>query len=428
MSSASERMLAIIDCQSFYASCERVFEPKLEGVPVVVLSNNDGCVVAMSLEAKALGIPMGIPWFKISAWARVNGVVARSSNYELYGSLSARVMEIIGKHCAWQEVYSIDESFVGLQGTLEQLTELGHRIRADVLQCTGIPTRVGIARSKTLAKLAIRGAKKNPALGGVCHFGQYEPDRADRILAATHVTDLWGVAGRTSKKLATLGIASAKDLRDADAKQIRKKFSVVLERTVHELRGISCIPLEEEPRQYKDQLIFSRSFAHPVTTAPAMEQVLSIYAQKVSSRLRAQGQVAGQITAWAATSWHAAGEHHTPQAVVPLATPTDEPITIGKAAGALLPQLRPGTKYVRAAIVLTALAPRGSASPLSLFADDFAGLHIGETLDAITAKLGGRAIGIGRGGLKSAPSWDMKRGMLSKRATTHWDEMCEATA
>ncbi|MEB4616092.1 Y-family DNA polymerase, partial [Leucobacter sp. M11] len=409
--------VALIDVNSFFASCERVLAPSLEGKPVVVLSNNDGCVVARSAEAKALGIEMGVPWFKLEAWAKQAGVVARSSNYELYGSLSSRVMQILGRYAAWQEIYSIDESFLGLRGTPEALTEAGHAMRTEVLRNTGLPVGVGIAPSKTLAKIASRGAKRAEHLGGVCSLDDYEPERLDRILAATPTTELWGVARRSGKKLAELGIHTAKDLRDADASLIRKRFSVVMHRTVLELRGIPCIPLEED-RSEKEQIIFSRSFSTPVQTAAEMSQVLSIYAQRIGTRLRAQGSLAKTMTAWAATS-HYAQEHHAPHAVVRFELPTDEPITIAKRAGALLDLLRHGTRYARAGIVLTELSPASSHGVLDLFAPEFEGRRIGQTLDAVAKKHGSRAIGIGRGGLRDAPSWNMRRNMLSPRITTH---------
>lgn len=427
MSPDPERMIALVDCESFYASCERVFEPALEGKPIVVLSNNDGCVVALNMEAKALNIPMGIPWFKLKGYAAAAGVIARSSNYELYGSLSARVMELIGRYSSDQQVYSIDESFIGLRGTVDELTEIGKAIRADVLRCTGIPVRVGIGRTKTQAKLASRGAKADLALGGVCHLDAYTPDHQDRILEGTATTDLWGIASRTGKRLTGMGIHTARDLRDAEPKWIRKRFSVVMERTVLELRGIPCIPLEEE-RATKDQLIFSRSFSSPVTSSADMQQVLSIYAQRVSSRLRAQGQIVGVVSAWAATSWHRPEESHTPHVAVGLPTPTDDPIGIAKAAHALIHRIQHGKPYVRAGVVLTGLMPKTSSTPLALFEPEFEGRRIGETLDAITNSLGPRAIGVGLGGLKSAPSWNMRRDMLSRRAMTHWDELCEAVA
>lgn len=420
-------MIALVDCESFYASCERVFDPSLDGKAIVVLSNNDGCVVAMNREAKALGIAMGTPWFKVEGFARAHGVVARSSNYELYGSLSARVMHIIGRHSAWQEVYSIDESFIGLRGTVDELVRVGHAIRDEVMRSTGVPVRVGIGRSKTLAKLASRGAKADLSLDGVCHLGSYSPAHLDRIMAGTAVTDLWGVAGRTGKKLAGMGIFTAHDLRDADAKLIRKRFSVVLERTVMELRGVPCIELEG-PRDHKDQLIFSRSFSRPITNAHEMRQVLSIYAQRVSERMRAQGLVAQFVSSWAATSWHSEGVMHTPHTAARLAAASDDPVVIARAAVALLPQLQHGTRYVRAGVVLTGLHPKGSLTPLDLFSPEFEGRRTGETLDAITRKLGPRAIGIGLGGLRDAPTWNMRRNMLSRRATTNWAELAVARA
>ncbi|SDQ33231.1 DUF4113 domain-containing protein [Leucobacter chromiiresistens] len=336
-------------------------------------------------------------------------------------------VEIIGRYSAWQEVYSIDESFIGLHGTVDELTAIGHEIRAEVLRCTGIPVRVGIAPSKTQAKLASRGAKADLSLGGVCHLGSYSPDWMDRILAGTSTTDLWGIAGRTGKRLAGMSIFTAKDLRDAETKWIRKKFSVVMERTVFELRGISCIPLEEQP-PHKDQLIFSRSFSQPVSTREGMQQVFSIYAQRASTRLREHGLVAGVVSTWASTSRFREGEFHTAHVAVGMPTETDDPIGIAKAAFAALPRIRPGSDYVRAGVVLSGLRKKQSVAPLALFEPEYEGRRIGETLDSITQKLGPHAIGIGRGGLRGAPVWTMKREMLSRRATTHWEELCEARA
>lgn len=422
---AADHWIALVDCESFYVSCERVFDPSLEGRPVIVLSNNDGCAVTVSKEAKALGIKLGEPWFRLQAQAKRLDLTARSSNYELYGALSQRVMNVVSRFSAWQEIYSIDESWIGLKGTIEETVEIGRQIRAEVLRCTGIPVRVSIAKTKTLAKLAALGAKADPALGGVCHLGAYDPDHLDQIMDTIPVIELWGVAGRTSKRLVAKGIHSVKDLRDADARLIRKWFSVVLQRTVFELRGVSCTPIDDQPQPDKQQLIFSRSFSSPVTTVAEMRQVLSIYAQKVSTRLRAQGLVAANVAAWASTSWYSTFESHAPYVPVQLTTETDEPITIAKAAGALLPRLQPGTKYVRAGVVLTNLAPKGASAPLQLFEAEFEGRRLGETLDSITEKLGTGAIGVGLGGLKDTPAWNMKRELLSKRALTHWDELAE---
>lgn len=214
--SVRERVVALVDCESFYASCERVFDPTLNGKPIVVLSNNDGCVVALNREAKALGVKMGVPWFQISAWAEVSGVVARSSNYELYGALSARVMEIIGQFSAWQEVYSVDESFIGLEGTVEELLKVGAEMRERVLRYTGVPVRVAIGKTKTLAKLASLGAKADLSLNGVCHLGAYSPEKLNHIMSSIPVSEIWGVGRRLTKRLASLNIHTVAELRDAD--------------------------------------------------------------------------------------------------------------------------------------------------------------------------------------------------------------------
>ena len=230
-------------------------------------------------------------------------------------------------------------------------------------------------------------------------------------MEGTHVTDLWGIASRTGKGLAAMNIHTAKDLRDAEAKWIRKKFSVVMERTVHELRGVPCLPVEDEPTAHQDQLISSRRFSQPVTTPERMGRVRSISAQRASTK-----------------SPFKEGEHHSPYVSVALPVEGDDPVSISRAAQALVPRIRAGSSYVRAGVVLTGIRPRGSAVPLDLFAAELEGRKIGETLDAITCKHGTCTVGLGLGGLRNAPSWAMKRAMLSPRATTHWDELCEANA
>lgn len=423
-----ERMVALVDCESFYASCERVFNPALNGKPIVVLSNNDGCVVALNREAKQAGVKMGTPWFQISAWATRAGVIAQSSNYELYGALSARVMEIIGRFSAWQEVYSVDESFIGLNGTVEELVAVGREIRATVLRYTGIPVRVAIGRTKTLAKLAALGAKADLSLDGVCHLGSYSPEHLDHITQSIPVSDLWGVGGKLTKRLAGLNIQTVADLRSSDLRYMRKKFSVNIARTIQELNGVPCIPLENEsPRDHKDQLIFSRSFSTPVRGEAAMRQVLSVYAQRVSGRLREQGLTAGIVSAWCATAYYKDG-YESVNASVGLPTPTSDPIRLSKASYALLHRIRPDAAYVRAGVILTGLRAETSDIPLSLFESEYEGRQVGETLDSITKRFGSKAIGVGVGGLRSAPSWNMKRELLSRRTLTMWDELAEVKA
>ena len=386
-----------MDCVSFYANAERVFDPTLRDRPTLVLSNNDGCVVAACPLVKAMDPDiMGKPWFQIRAWCQAKGVEARSSNYELYGSLSSRVATILGRFSAWQEVYSIDESWLKLRGTPEELEPLGQEIRRTVLQLTGIPVRVAIGPTKTLAKVAAIGIKKNPAFDGVLDLRRFPEEQVSRILDSLHVTDLWGVAGRNGRRLARLGIHTARELRDADAKWLRKQFSVVMERTVLELRGQKCIGLETQPRAAKDQLIYSRSFSRKITDPDEMHQVLSIYAQRVSARLRAQSSVAGVLSVWVSTGWADEGTvPHSATRAVTLVVPSDDPIALTKAACAILPGLfpSPGIRYARAGVVLTGLRPANGIRLLPVFQPESETRGIGAVLDDITRKLGKEMVG-----------------------------------
>lgn len=412
------RAVALVDANAFYVSCERLFDPRLEGRPVVVLSNNDGCVVARSTEAKQLGVPMGEPWFKLQAIADRRGLIARSSNYELYGDLSSRLMEVIGRYSAWQEVYSIDESFIGLDGG----AAAGRAIRDGARRLLGIPVSVGIATSKTLAKLANKHAKAHPAFEGVCDLADAPPGWLDNYLATHSVVDLWGVAGRTTRRLAGYGIHSMKDLRDADDRQIRRWFSVVLARTVLELRGEHCIPLEG-PRATRDQLIYSRSFSTPITDADRMAQVMAVYAQNAAQRLRRHGLVAKTMTAWCSTSWYGQAQDH-PSVAVSLSTHTDDPIELVRAATAALPpRLTHGTRYVRAGIVVTDLVPRGSQPYLDPFVPVSERRRLGDTMQAVEDRFGPGTLGLGRAGLRTPPEWAMRRQMLTSHYTTRWEHL-----
>ncbi|QNE44264.1 hypothetical protein F1C15_10990 [Frigoribacterium sp. NBH87] len=248
----SERHVAIVDANNFYVSCERVFNPALEGRPVVVLSNNDGCVIARSQEAKALNVDMAAPWHTIAPIAAMQGVVAVSSNYELYGDMSARSAEILSRFTSHQEVYSIDESFIELTGTVDETTAQAREIRRVVRKLIGLPVSIGIAPTKTLAKLANRGSKQAAALAGVCHLGSYSSAQQTAILASVDAGDVWGIGRRTAKKLVPLGVHTAADLRDADAARIRKRFGVVQARVVQELRGVDCLPIGGPARARPD--------------------------------------------------------------------------------------------------------------------------------------------------------------------------------
>lgn len=419
----SNARIALVDVNNFYVSCERVFDPTLEGRPVVVLSNNDGCVVARSAEAKALGIATGAPWFQIQSQAKAWGLVARSSNYELYGDLSARIMEVVGRFGTWQEVYSIDESFVGLVGDPAQLQLAGRDIRAAVMRNVGVPVCVGVATTKTLAKFANRIAKQNPALGGVCALEAMPAGHVESIQSKVPASGLWGVGGKTAARLKMMGIETIADLKAADPALIRKKFSVVLQRTVMELNGTECIPHTEE-RVDKQQIMFSRSFSEPVTTVAGMEEVMGIYAQRGASRLHEEGLRASLMTISAGTSRFTAGEGSFPAATIRFATPTQDPIVLVRAAVAAIREAAvPGASYLRAGVMFSGLEPASGAGMLDIFGTEAKPPEVGGVLGEVRSKFGNMAIGIGIGGLAQAPQWSMKREHSSPRYTTEWKEL-----
>lgn len=414
--------IAHVDVNCFYASAERAFNPSLEGRPVIVLSNNDGCAVTHSPEAKALGIAMGEPWFKLAPRAKEWGLVALSSNYELYGDISARVMELLGRYSAWLEVYSIDEAFLGVKGTPAELAAMGRSVKATVRRNVGVPVCVGIGPTKTLAKLANKWAKNNKAFAGVCHWDSIPQEVRQSLLDRLSVEEVWGIAGRLTRRLNVMGVFTIADLVRADPVMIRDKFNVVVMRTVLELQGTPCIPMEEE-RIGRDQLIFSRSFAKPITTGAGIRQVMSVYGQQASARLAKHGLQAKVLTAFAGTSYFNPNDTSYASVCVPLPMPTADPVILTKAAHALLPRLVEGIRYARAGIMVTDLRPTGNQKPLELFENRHEERHIGPLLEDVTRRYGRGSIGLGFGGIRGGPDWTMKRDMLSPRYTTHWDEL-----
>ncbi|KAB1661557.1 Y-family DNA polymerase [Pseudoclavibacter sp. CFCC 13796] len=425
MPAPSLTRFALVDVNSCFAACERIFDPSLEGRPVVVLSNNDGCVVARSAEAKALGIPMGEPWFRLQAWADKHGVVARSSNYELYGDISGRIMAMLRRFSDQVEVYSIDEAFVRLSGTVGELVSTAREIRRRIRHDIGVPVSVGIAPTRTLAKLASHGAKSSRTLAGVACTDWYTPDQMNRILDSTPVSELWGVGRRGVKRLSGIGIETALQLRDSDPQNMRSRFNVNMAHTILELRGTPCIEIGDHDA-IRQQVLFSRSFSTPVSTPTEMGQVLSIYAQNASRRLRAQGSIAGSVYAWAQTAW-ATPPMHTAAAACEIVPRTADPALITRAAtGLVLPRMLEGRRYVRAGVSLSDIAQADDQVPLDLFDADTPASRVCGLMDRVNDRLGRGAIGLGLAGLQTPPDWQMKREMLSLRATTHWDELAIA--
>lgn len=282
-------MFALVDVNSFYTSCETVFRPDLQGKPVVVVSNNDGCIISRSAEAKALGIKMGAPWFRIKHDLRRQGVTVFSSNYALYADLSHRVMATLEEMAPAIEVYSIDEAFVDLSGiaNLMPLESFGRQMRERVKKITGLTVGVGIAPTKTLAKVANYAAKKWSQTGGVVDLSQRERQR--KLLPRVPVEEVWGVGRRIAKRLRLMGIETAQQLADCSTWVIRKEFNVVMERTVRELRGESCLEVDELIPT-KQQIICSRSFGHRITQYADMHQAVCAYAERAAEKLRAEHQ------------------------------------------------------------------------------------------------------------------------------------------
>ncbi|MDO8262792.1 MAG: Y-family DNA polymerase [Gallionella sp.] len=423
-----QRAIALIDCNNFYVSCERLFQPKLEGKPVVVLSNNDGCVVSRSQEAKDLGIKMGAPWFQLKDLARRHGIIALSSNYTLYADLSNRVMRLLSQWSPDQEIYSIDESFLDLTG-MSDLIRYAQTMRSTIKQCVGIPVCVGIASSKTLAKLANHIAKKQQRYDSVCDFNAMSAPELDALLAQIEAGEVWGVGRRSTSRLQQMGINSVLELKRAPAKRIRAEFGVVLERTVAELNGEACLELDDvtPPRQ---QIICSRSFGVPVSLLPDLEQAVIAYTSRAAEKLRSQHSLAGGIQVYIRTNPHKANSHKEcePQyqqaRLLPLFEHTNDTRLLCRAALSGLRHIyRSGYAYQKAGVMLTEIIP-AAARPRTLF-DDVAAQQksasLMATLDRINRRMGSGTVQLLGEGVRK--SWSMRRGNMSQRYTTEWDEL-----
>ena len=371
-------MFALVDVNNMYVSCERVFRPSLIGRPVVVLSNNDGACIARSNEAKDLGVKMAQPWFQVRHLEREAGLIALSANFELYGDMSSRMMTLVAQYAPLQEVYSIDESCLDFGGVPGDLVAIGREMRARELQWMGLPTSVGLGPTKTLAKLANHVAKmadRNPGsydapFAQVCHLGDVSQEALQRVFSATEVGSVWGVGRRMTARLNEGGIHSVLDLVNADLATLRKQFSVVLEKTVLELRGMPCMDVDHEPAA-QQQMMCSRSFGTPVTELAGLIEVVSQFATRVAEKARQQEAAAGAVHVFVTTSpFRKNDRQHSPSATIPLVRPSaDTRVIIGTAVRALQAMYRPGFNYAKAGVMLVDLRPQGQQQgELDLFA------------------------------------------------------------
>ena len=336
--------LALVDCESFYASCERIFRPDLKHVPIVVLSNNDGCVIARSAEAKKMGIGMGVPWFKVKDSFLAQGGKVFSSNFTFYGDMSARVMNILEGFVPEVEVYSIDEAFLGLDSLEEHynLYDFGCHIRSLIKQWTGVPVRIGIAPTKTLTKIALNEAKRINVPTKVHQISTVKEIR--EALKNTPVRDVWGVGRRLSEHLNQAKITNALQLANVDPCYIKRKFSVVLERTVRELRGQRCLDIENSASA-KKQIVVSRSFGTRVTDLKTLRPIVSNFAVRAAEKLRNEKQKCSQVSVFVRTSPFSDHKpQHTGYKTIEFSTPTNDTRDILIAAKkALLPIFKPGS-------------------------------------------------------------------------------------
>jgi DNA polymerase V len=357
-------LFALVDGNNFYVSCERLFRPDLNNKPVIVLSNNDGCAIARSNEAKALGIKMGAPWFEIRHFEKTHGLVALSANFALYGDLSDRVANIVSNLGPVQEIYSIDESFVDLTGVPGDVTQKSRDLRAKILKWVGIPCGIGIGSTKTLAKLAnhiAKTAERKPGsypsdLAQVCNLTLLSKMELQAIFEATPVNEVWGVGRKISAQLNEGGIMTVQDLVKLDPATVRRRWSVVLERTVLELQGTSCISLEDAPPA-KQEIACTRSFGHPITELRDVTEAVSEFASRAAEKLRKQASLAGRILVFIRTSpFRKNDPQYSRSVVVPLRRPTsDTGELVAAAIMGLRAIYRPGYKLAKAGVMLIEL-------------------------------------------------------------------------
>jgi len=412
------RVYALSDGNSFYCSCERVFDPSLEGRPVIVLSNNDGCAVARTPEAKALGIRMGDPWFKIRDHCQANGVVAKSSNYVLYGDMSRRVNEVYRTFADEVEVYSIDESFLDFTGIADP-EGYARKMRATVHRWTGIPTCVGLGPTKVLAKAANHLAKKRAELTGVCDLTSGEA--RDRLLPLLAIEDVWGVGRASVAKLEAVGIHTAADLRAMDPRLARSLLTVVGERLVRELNGVRCQDLEFVPPVRKG-IAVTRSFGVPVTTLDAMLEATTSYATRAGEKLRRHGVLAPHISVFFHTSRFSDGPAKSVSGMARLPEPTSDSIEMVRAVVLVTKRLwADGFRYSKAGVILDGLVSPDRAPKALIHAVDPRRDSLMEALDGVNARFGRGSLFVARTGVRKA--WAVRADMRSPAYTTRLGEV-----
>ena len=415
------QQLALVDCNNFYVSCERVFRPDLAKVPIVVLSNNDGCVVSRSNEAKAMGIRMSQPWFECKALAEEHGILAMSSNYALYADLSNRVMNILSDYGPQHEVYSIDECFVDLTG-IPKLREVSYAMRQRVMMWTGIPVCVGIGPTKTLAKLANHVAKKHPRSPGVFNYNALTDDQKARLLQRIPAKEVWGVGHKLTKKLARHGVHSVHDLRQAHVPTLRAEFGVVMEKIQRELQEMPCIELQEIQPD-RQQIISSRSFGKMVTELPMLQDALSTFVANACAKLRTQGSHASVIQVFLQTNrFREDLPQYMPSLAVPLPYPTNDSLEVNRWAGYLCERMfKSEYQYKKAGIMLSEISPVTRRQGDLLEPETTNNSRLMLALDSLNQRYGRGTVKVSTQG--AFKGWQMLQERKSPNYTTAWDEV-----
>jgi DNA polymerase V len=429
-------MYALVDGNNFYVSCERVFRPSLNDRPVIVLSNNDGCAIARSNEAKALGIKMGEPWFKIRHLEEQAGLVALSANFTLYGDMSDRMMSLAAGLGPTQEIYSIDESFIGLHGVRGDLVERAWKIRARINQWIGIPCGIGIAHTKTLAKLAnfiAKTAERKPGsypdeLATVCDLSRLGVSQLREVMTSTDVGEVWGIGRQISTQLKERGVKSVQDFVELPCSVVRGTWGVVLERTWRELKGEACIEFADMPAP-KKQIACTRSFGQPVTGLDELREAISEFTSRAAEKLRKQRHLAGQVLVFARTSPFRDGPRFSKSVVVPLVRPSADTSALANAAVKGLRSIyAPGFQLAKAGVMLLDLVPDTfvqeeldweAPSP-----EQRDRSKLMRAMDDVNDRFGKRTVLLGSSGFtQGADTWGMRQVRRTPCYTTRWNEV-----
>jgi DNA polymerase V len=412
--------IALVDCNNFFVSCERVFRPDLQNKPVVVLSNNDGNVISRSNEAKALGVKMGVPLFKIRDLVRQHQIKVFSSNYALYADMSNRVMAILSEYSPTQEIYSVDESFLNLTG-FNDIRERSKAIRERVFRDTNIPVCIGLGRSKTLAKLSNFVAKRHPKSFGVFNINLLSPAQVNSVLTNIPTEEIWGIGRKLTASLNEFGIDTVLQLRDADVASMRKRFGLVMEKTIRELRGESCIDMEDVAPA-KKQIISSRSFGQLVSEIEDLQDALAHFVSNAAKKLRDQHSIAGMMHVFIMTDrFREDRPQHCPSISIPMTTPTANIMTLQQwAVTGLKSIFKSGYQYKKAGVMLSEITHESTFQG-DLFAPEPEDPTIMRVIDAMNKRYGKGTVKLSQDG--SRQTWKMRQEHKSPAYTTDWDEL-----